>query len=189
MRASTERMCRRVDGKISFQLTTSRRRSRYQQARTTDAADSRLQRSPDPLDAPPVRLRSSRDLCHPRLDHLGRTFLTESSPGVIGGCGARTQPRQAQRVAERGDALGLLQEVTCLRADTLAHARETQQHLIRSEPSPAHLPAVEPSARPAPKAPFASFAETACASDRGACCARSRWLCVRGIARSHRRRG
>ncbi len=101
MRASTERMCRRVDGKISFQLTTSRRRSRYQQARTTDAADSRLQRSPDPLDAPPVRLRSSRDLCHPRLDHLGRTFLTESSPGVIGGCETRTQ----YRAAERGQAV------------------------------------------------------------------------------------
>jgi hypothetical protein len=63
-------------------MKTRRHRRPFRQARTTDAAVSRLQRPPDLLDAPPVRLRDSRGLWHPRLAHLGRTFLTESAPGV-----------------------------------------------------------------------------------------------------------
>jgi hypothetical protein len=43
------------------------------QAYTTD---SRRQRPPEPLTALPVRFRGPFDPWHPRLDHLGRAFLS-----------------------------------------------------------------------------------------------------------------
>jgi hypothetical protein len=44
---------------------------------TADAAVSRRQWPPEPLDALPVRLRGSSDPWHPRLDRLGSALLTE----------------------------------------------------------------------------------------------------------------
>jgi hypothetical protein len=97
-------------------MKTRRRGSRFRQARTTDAADSRRQPPPEPLAALPVRLHGPYNPWHPRLDHLGRTFLPKSAPGAIGGCEARTQrrirsrrlrmrPRTTHRAAERGQAM------------------------------------------------------------------------------------